>query len=411
MTSSKIRRVTTRRSVGDPSPQKRTGRPVVRLLGSCALFVAAIASLMAGGVLALSSAAPAGASLPVITVNCPADSLVNAIYSAPAGSTIQVSGTCTGNSFGNFYIDKDLTVTGPAVLDGSANPATTLNVAAGNVVLNDITIQGGTGSFGLGGGLWNSGQLTLSHSTVTNNSAYSFGGVWNMGQLTLANSTVSHNTSTTYGPGGIYNCGVNPALNPYSFCLGTSPGVPRSSLTVSNSDVSNNVGGSGGTGGGIVSDAQTVMTITNSTVSNNTGGGIFNGGTATITNTTISNNVAGSSFGNSGGLSSTDTSTTTINNSTIQGNTAGGLAAGGIFAGGPMQVHNSIVTGNSASMAGGMLVWNGPTTVVNSSFSNNSDLGSPFPDTMPGGVLVAPANFFGPGSNNPTFTTTHSTYS
>ncbi len=57
-----------------------------------------------------------------------------------------------------------------------------------------------------------------------------------------------------------------------------------------------------------------------------------------------------------------------------------------------------------------MVVWNGPTTVANSAFSNNSDQGLPIPDTLPG-VLVAPADFLGPGSNNPTFTTTHSTYS
>jgi hypothetical protein len=380
----------------------------MRFFGSCALFVAALASLMAGS-LAVSGAAPAGASLPVITVNCPADSLVNAIYSAPAGSTIQVSGTCTGNSFGNFYIDKDLTVTGPAVLDGSANPATTLNVAAGNVVLNNITIQGGTGSFGLGGGLWNSGQLTLSHSTVTNNSAVSFGGVWNMGQLTLANSTVSHNTSTTYGPGAIYNCGVNPALNPDGFCLGAP-----ASLTVSNSNVSNNVGGSGGTGGGIVSDPQTVMTITNSTVSDNAGGGIFNGGTATITNSTISNNVAGSSFGSGGGLSTGEGSTTTFTNSVIQDNSAG-FVGGGIFASGPLQINNCIVTGNTAAVVGGALfVWDGATSVMNSTFSNNQDPGTPppgLPGDNPPGVWVPPAGFFPPGSNNPTFTTKHSTYS
>jgi hypothetical protein len=74
-----------------------------------------------------------------------------------------------------------------------------------------------------------------------------------------------------------------------------------------------------------------------------------------------------------------------------------------------MTINNSIVTGNTAvATGGGMIVWDGPTTVANTVFSHNSDQGTPIPDTLPG-VSVAPTDFFGLG-NNPTFTTTHSTY-
>ena len=194
------------------------GRLAMRFFRSCVLFVAATGSLMAGGSLAVSGAAPAGASPAGITVNCPTDNLQNAIYAAPAGSTLLVSGTCTGNSFGNFYINKDLTLTGPAILDGSAYPMTTLNVAAGTVVLNNLTIQNGVGINGLGGGLWNDGQLTLNHSTVRNNTAFAVGGVFNMGQLTLNNSTVSNNTATDFN-GGIFNCGGNPGFE--GLCTGS----------------------------------------------------------------------------------------------------------------------------------------------------------------------------------------------
>ena len=162
---------------------------------------------MAGGSLAASGVAPAGASPAGITVHCPTDNLQNAINAAAPGSTLLVDGTCTGN----FYIDNDLTLSGPATLDGGGVQTTygaTLNVIAGTVVLNNLVIQNGVGIDGLGGGLWNGGQLTLNHSTVTHNTAYGAGGVFNFGQLTLNGSTVSNNTATN-GEGGIENCGAS----------------------------------------------------------------------------------------------------------------------------------------------------------------------------------------------------------
>ncbi len=438
MTRSRIRGVRTRRSVADPLPETGARRLVMRFFGSCALFVAALVSLMAGGSLAVSGVAPAGASPAGITVNCPADNLQDAINSAPAGSTLLLNGTCTGN----FFIVNNLTLSGPAILDGGSNPAAqfgaTLNVISGTVVLNNLVIQHGVGIDGLGGGLWNSGQLTLNHSTVTHNTANGTGGVFNMGQLTLNASTVSNNTANG-NAGGIFNCGDNPSFQAFGLCTG-APGR----LTLNNSVVSNNVGGSGD-GGGIVNDVQAVVTLNFSSVSGNStgssgnGGGIENRGTAALSFSSVSGNVGGaggginnngtatidasilsnnSSIGGSGclcgggGLSNglSNTGTTTINNSIIRANNSV-FVGGGIFAGGgPMNINNSIVTGNSASTTGGgMFVWDGPTTVAYSAVWHNSDPGLLIPDN-PAGVSVAPSNSFGLG-NNPTFTTTHSTYS
>ncbi len=378
----------------------------MRVFRSCLLFVAVTGSLMAGGTLAVSGVAPAGASPDGITVNCPADNLQTAINDAAAGSTLLLSGTCTGN----FYIDNNLTLSGPAILDGGGVPTqfgATLNVMAGSVVLNDLVIQDGVGIDGLGGGVWNSGQLTLNGSTVRNNTATNAGGVFNTGQLTLNGSIVSHNTATNYNGGGIYNCGTS--LQAYGLCTG-APGR----ITLNYSIVSNNAASSDG--GGIWNDATAVMTLNSSIVSSNTadhdGGGIMNYGTATLNKSTLSDNSStGGSAGwaGGGGLSSTDTSTTTLNACLILANTATWLG-GGIFAGGPMTINKSVVTGNAAGPAGGgMVAWNGPTTVANSVFWNNTDQGSG-PDN-PAGVWVAPTNLGGFFINNPTFTTTHSTYS
>jgi hypothetical protein len=433
----RIRGVRTERSVGDPLRQRRARRLHTRFFGSCALIVAALTGVLAGGSLAVSGVAAAGASPAGITVQCPTDNLQDAINSAAAGSVLLVDGTCTGN----FYINKDLTLSGPAVLDGGGIPTTfgaTLNVMAGTVVLNDLVIQHGVGIDGLGGGLWNSGQLTLNHTTVTHNTANGVGGVFNMGQLTLNGSTVSYNTSTS-GSGGIFNCGAS--LHAYGLCTG-APG----SMTLNYSSVSNNVGGSGD-GGGIANDAEAIMTLNGSIVSGNTtadngggienhgtatlnisavsgnagssGGGIMNNGTATLNGSAVSNNTSTGGpqfFGGGGGLSNglSNTGSTTLNYSLVQANRAA-YVGGGIFAGGgPMKINHSIVTGNSASSAGGgMIVFDGPTTVVNSVFSNNSDQAAAqglSPDN-PAGVWVAPADYLGFFTNNPTFTTTHSTYS
>ncbi len=102
----------------------------------------------------------------------------------PPGSTLLVEGTCLGN----FYIINNVTLSGPATLDGGGVATTygaTLNVISGTVVLNNLVIEDGVGIDGLGGGLWNGGQLTLNHTSVSHNNAFGAGGVFNMGQLVL----------------------------------------------------------------------------------------------------------------------------------------------------------------------------------------------------------------------------------
>ena len=158
-------------------------------------------------------------------------------------------------------------------------------------MLNNLVIQDGVGIDNLGGGIWNGGQLTLNHSTVTHNTAYAIGGIFNMGRLTLNNSTVSHNTATTGGGGGIFNCGANPSFQAYGLCTG-----PPGNLTLNGSLVSDNVSGSGN-GGVSPNDPQAVMTLNGSIVSGNStggnGGGIENDGTVTLNISTVSGNSGG----------------------------------------------------------------------------------------------------------------------
>ena len=128
------------------------------------------AGLAAGALVAslLGVAAAAPASAATTTVNCPSGDLQSAINAAAAGTNVYVTGTCTGT----FTIPKNLTLIGPAILDGGGNgPVVTV---PGGVIakLSALTVQNGNtplagtgfGTVG-GGGISNAGNLTLSNAT------------------------------------------------------------------------------------------------------------------------------------------------------------------------------------------------------------------------------------------------------
>jgi hypothetical protein len=78
--------------------------------------------------------------------------------------------------------------------------------ATGTLTLEELTLQGGQVSNPGGGGINNSGSLTLTNSTLSGNSALNGGGIVNNGPLTVTNSTFSGNSATSRG-GGINNSG------------------------------------------------------------------------------------------------------------------------------------------------------------------------------------------------------------
>ena len=91
------------------------GSPVSRV--ARVLLVAAVTSLMVGGSLGFAGVASAGPPVAgAIVLHCTGvpGELQQAIFDAPSGSTIRVDGTCVGGVF----INKDLTLSGPAIIDG-----------------------------------------------------------------------------------------------------------------------------------------------------------------------------------------------------------------------------------------------------------------------------------------------------
>jgi hypothetical protein len=183
--------------------------------------------------------------------------------------------------------------------------------------------SGGQG--GNGGGIYNTGDLTISATTIATNTAYhrnipenihpfgirvtGGGGIFNEGRLTLYASTLSHN-ATGNASGGLSGCGD----------AGHGGGIyNRDTAILENCTISSNKTGNGGycysedppgtnggNGGGIYSEG--TLTITSSTICNNTtgsggwllhdcctrsgfGGGIFiKAGIPTVKNTLIADN-------------------------------------------------------------------------------------------------------------------------
>ncbi len=198
-----------------------------------------------------------------------------------------------------------VTITGPAagvtVSGGGASSDFDVDMGA-TLSISNMTITGASGFYG--GGIYNSGTVTLTDDTITGNSAYEFGGgIFNVGMLTLTDDTVSGNSAGSGG--GIANF---------------TPGK----VTLVQDTFSGN---SARNGGGAISDYYGTVTLTNDTISGNSassGGGIYvESGTLTLTNDTIS--------GNSG----------------MEG---GGIVNAGQ---GPVNVVNSIIAGNSASSTTG----------------------------------------------------------
>ena len=226
--------------------------------------------------------------------------------------------------------------------------------STGDLTLNDVTLTGarisGIGGSGNGAGILNLGILELNSSTITANSAQIGGGISNQqsGTVTLTNTTVSNNSaSSAYG--GIQN-------------------AEYGTMTLLDSTISGNTAGSnvGGIGNGFTA---TVLTITNSTISGNTAagccGGIANAGTLTLTDSTVSGNIAGA---NGGGIASTREAT--ITNCDINNNTAS--TGGGISGGGTMTLTNTTISDTTVSENGGGITnGSGLLVITNSTISNN----------------------------------------
>ena len=210
---------------------------------------------------------------------------------ATARATIVVGGRCTpsADSGGSFEITgRRLKIVGSAsgaTLEGNGQRPVVRVPANASVELNNLTIAFGGGA--VGAGVLNQGSATLRGSTVTNNRALGGGaGIWNEGVMSLDRSTVSHNVDRNGRGGGIHNVG-RLTISRSSILNNSSYGSGGGLYNAGNAKISSSTlsGNSTRLGGGITNERSGTLALRGSTISHNIayderGGGVANlGGT------------------------------------------------------------------------------------------------------------------------------------
>jgi hypothetical protein len=244
------------------------------------------------------------------TINLPAGTYLLTI--PPAGSNDDESGDLT---IGRGLVHNNLTIAGDSstttIIDGNALDRIFDVGFFCTATLTNLTVQNGKGA--LGGGLSNSGQVTLTNDIFTKNAAGQGAGIINSGTGTVNISDCIIENNTASQAGGILNGGT---------------------MTIADSIITANMAAQGG---GILNSGQ--LTMTGTTLSSNMttavvgeGGGLFNQNTVMLTNDTLANNTASQG----GALYTFGQDTATLVNCTIAGNTASSAffsAGGGIYGG------------------------------------------------------------------------------
>jgi hypothetical protein len=335
--------------------------------------------------------APGGSdSYPCTTAAKPCEHIQVAIDKSASGDTIQIA---PGTYIEQLAIrDRNLTLTGKSAantfLDGNqlyqilsisreSTPSMTVS-------LSGVTLRNGK-STQPGGAIANDSNsyLTISNSSIINNSSSNGGGIFNNGFLKLINVTVSDNSATSLEGGGIYNAGYI-ELNGVLLADNQAPsggGISnRNAMTITASSIVSNISNGGNDGGGGIYNvaSSSKLILLNSTLSGNkslanAGAAIFNRGIVTGTATTILGNEA--DYG--GGIYNDISGRATFSSGSIRGNTAV-FDGGGFFNGGIARIDKGLITGNRAVTKGGGIhnSATGKLTVGTSIIITNTTLGA-----------------------------------
>jgi uncharacterized repeat protein (TIGR01451 family) len=262
----------------------------------------------------------------------PCATLQAAVDKAAAGDTVLAASDTFPDG---FSLTKDLIMSGGwdptftsrdgmTTIDmGNAWAKTGIGVDEGvTAQIEYYKVQNGDNYAGVGG-LSNRGNLMLSHCVLTHNKGFYGGGVFNSGTMTISESSIDHNYDTYLG-GGVYNQGE---------------------MTILHSSIDHNIASDGG---GVYNHNPYIintLVIKDSALWANesgTGGGIKNLSYAELINTTIAENI-----GNYAGIYHSGTSIY-LSNCSVIANQGIGLVADG---GDNVHLNNTIMIKNTSGDA------------------------------------------------------------
>jgi CSLREA domain-containing protein len=320
-----------------------------------------------------------------------------------AGATVTVrdltitDGHAPGGTRGN-----DGTSTGQNGMTGGTGEYGGAIFNAGTLTLTDVTVtasHAGSGAFGGGGGPGDAGTAGAGGAGGAGGWG---GGIFNTvsGNLTLTGSTVSGNTAGGGGAGG--TAGISATGNGGAGGSGGTGGYGGGiesvgSLTISTSTINGNDAGTGGDGvaganstanggaggngggagfGGGISADEGTMTVTNSTITGNvsgTGGhsavGGSDGGGAILQDGAGGNGGGG---GDGGGISAANLASSSLLNMTLASNSLGSAQAGSNGGGGNFD--DNAGTAGAAAVGGGVFATGAaPVTLQNTIVASNGN--------------------------------------
>jgi hypothetical protein len=263
------------------------------------------------------------------------------------GNAVAAGGRGGGiaNAAGTMILDSS-TVSDNSVGNGGIGAGGGIATSSGALILNSCTVSGNTVASGGGGGIFLDslgGQAVINSSLIADNHAEATdlngagAGLELAGPATITDSTIAGNTAGNRG-GGIFVTlplqSTARVIVTRSAILGNRAGSDgggvynlSGTVTVDGTTVSGNSASGARTGSGLVNGLATDrMTITDSIISDNTGGsGILNWGQMALSGSTISGN---STPFEGGGLDVVYGDVTAVN-CTFSGNVAG-TSGGGI---------------------------------------------------------------------------------
>lgn len=321
----------------------------------------------------------------------------------PGGDPYPMVGAETGDCFGRSQGELQVVISGVTVQHGDAGAGdsvgggihtqTTYFTLTESRVSNNYAANGGgvyqydgivtimnselsnNDASTAGGGIYTypglDSILQIIHSEIITNSGANGGGIYNTAALTISHTTLSNNTASLSG-GGISNQPDGMILVSYSTFYGNSAAINAGGfsnfggiVTINNSTLSGNLVDYAG---GAIRNINGIFIVNSSTLSNNLantdGGSIYNTGAFTLTKSILSN-----SSGHLGG-GIYNSNTFMANHSTISDNS--GYFGGGIFNLNTFTVNRSMISDNSGRFGGGIYNSNlGTTTVNNSTISDN----------------------------------------